>query len=223
MQSELLQTIMVAVVTNSSVLGIFLWVFKVAFEKALDKRAKLYERELELQHRKTFYQFSKVYDEQAVTLRDVYAQLVELNEKAAYLAYHYQLHEQHPELLERFRLPQSGSATEWDRYLRSSLATKPEDVKAEELSRAASEALKVFRLRRIYLPAATASEVERLMSLFMFIGSEFTNISYRDPETLQQPIAPEVIETWKKVVTASQALFPQLEEQFRQHLGPQLA
>lgn len=221
MQSELLQTIMVAVVTNGTVLGIFVWVFKVAFEKALDKRAKLYERELELQHKKTFHQFSKVYDEQANTLRDVYAQLVELNDKAAYLAYHYHFHEQHPELLERFRLPQGGSAMEWDRYLRNSLAAKPEEAKAEGLSQAASDALKAFRVRRIYLPAATANEVERLMSLFMFVGSQFSNVSYRDPETLQQPIAPEVIDTWRKVVTASQVLFPQLEEQFRQHLGSQ--
>jgi hypothetical protein len=49
---ELLQTIIVAVLTNGSVLALFLWVFKVVFEKALDKRAKLFEVELELQHRK---------------------------------------------------------------------------------------------------------------------------------------------------------------------------
>lgn len=73
--TELLITIVVAVVSNGAVLALFIWVFKVAFEKALDKRAKLYELELDLQHKKTFHQFSKIYDEQAAALRDIYAQL----------------------------------------------------------------------------------------------------------------------------------------------------
>ena len=71
--TELLTTIVVAVVTNGTVLALFIWVFKVAFEKALDRRVKLYEREIELQHKKTFHQFSKIYDEQAAALRDIYA------------------------------------------------------------------------------------------------------------------------------------------------------
>ena len=220
MNTELLETIGIAVVTNGSVLALFIWVFKIAFEKSLDKRAKLYERELELQHKKSFHQFSKVYDEQAATLADVYAQLTGLNDQAAYLAYHYQLFEQHPELLERYRTPETGGAAEWDRYLKSALSIKPEDVRAEELVKAASEALiRRFRTRRIYLPGRTANNVERLMQLFLFVGSEFPNVSYRDPRTLKQVIAPEVIEAWKQALSASQALFPELEDQFRQHLG----
>jgi hypothetical protein len=219
MNQELLQTIGISVITNGSVLALFVWVFKVAFEKALDQRAKLYEKELELQHKKTFHQFSKVYDEQAATLGDIYAELVELNDKAAYLAYRYHLYEAHPELLERFRLPKTGGAAEWERYLKAMLSQQPEDVKAEELADAASQALKAFRGRRIYLPAETASEVERLMNMFMLIGSYFSDVNQRNPETLKQLLAPEVIEAWKNTVSTSQALFPQLEEQFRKHLG----
>jgi len=219
MNPELLQTIAVAVVTNGSVLALFVWVFKVAFEKALDKRAKLYERELELQHKKSFHQFSKIYDEQAATLSDVYAQLVALDEQAAYLAYHYRLFDQHPELLEQYRIPKTGDPVAWDRYFKSALSTKPEDARAEELVKAASDSLRTFRQRRIYLPHATANEVERLMSLLLFVGSEFHNVSYRDPRTLEQVIAPQVIDAWKQALSASQALLPELEEQFRQHLG----
>jgi len=220
MQTDLLQTVAIAVFTNGSVLALFIWVFKVAFEKALDTRAKLYEREIELQHKKTFHQFSKIYDEQATTLRDVYSQLVELNDHAAYLAFHSQFYEQHPELLESLRVPEAGGAKEWERYLKNTLATKPEELKAEELTKAASAALKAFRPRRIYLPLSTASEVERLMNLFLLVGSQFRNVNYRDPDTLQQIVAPEVIDTWKRVLSASQELFPKLEEQFREHLGP---
>lgn len=219
MQADLLSTITVAVLTNGSVLALFLWVFKVAFEKALDKRAKLFEKELELEHKKNFHQFSKLYDEQAGVLRDVYAQLVELNDMSSYLAFKYNFYEQNPQLLEQYRLPKTGGAAEWDHYLRSQLSTKPEDEKAEALVKAASLAFTAFRPKRIYLPPATADEVERLINLFGVIGSHFQSVSYRDPETQEQVVAPEVIETWKKVVAATKRLFPQLEEQFRQHLS----
>jgi hypothetical protein len=58
------------------------------------------------------------------------------------------------------------------------------------------------------------------MNLFLLIGSQFHNVNYRDPHTLRQVVAPEVIDLWKRAVSASQALFPQLEEQFRRHLSP---
>lgn len=57
------------------------------------------------------------------------------------------------------------------------------------------------------------------MSLFLLIGSEFRSVNYRDPHDLQPVVAPEVIEVWKRALAASQSLFPQLEEQFRAHLG----
>ncbi|MBX9630524.1 MAG: hypothetical protein K2X67_08385 [Burkholderiales bacterium] len=218
MSTELLQTIAVAVITNGAVLCLFIWVFKILFEQALDKRAKLYEKELDLQHRKHFHQFSKLYDEQATALRDAYSTLVRLNEQASRLAFHYNFYEQHPQLLERYRLPQSGGALEWGRFLKSTLAEKPEGKQAQHLAGAAVEALQEFRPRRIFFDAETANEVERLINLFAYVGSEFENVSYRDPKTLEQIIAPEVIETWKKVVTASQVLFPQLEQQFRAYL-----
>lgn len=216
--NDLLATIAIAGITNASVLALFIWVFKVSFEKALDKRAKLYEREIDLAHKKAFHQFSKVYDEQAATLRDVYAQLVSLNDLAAHLAYHHQLLDQYPQLLERYRLPESGDARAWDRFLRASLSEKPENLKADALWKEASRVLSGFRSKRIYLPAATAGEVERLLNLFLYVGSEFQNVSYRDPKDLQPVVAPEVLEAWQKALGASQALFPMLEEQFRTHL-----
>lgn len=216
---DILRTIAIAVLTNGAVLALFIWVFKIAFEKALDKRAKLYEKELELQHKKSFHRFSKVFDEQAATLRDVYAQLVELNDRAAELAFHYQLYEEHPELLEQYHIPETGGAAEWDRYLKNTLSEKPENIRADEFAKAASSALKQFRPRRIYLPPATANEVDRLMNLLLFVASEFRSVNYRDPHTLKQIIAPEVIDAWRRALSASQALFPQLEEQFRLHLG----
>lgn len=219
MTVELLKTIAIGIVTNGAVLALFIWVFKVVFEKSLDKQAKLHEKELELRHKKSFHRFSKVFDEQAATLRDIYAQLVELNDRAAYLAYHYQLYEGHPELLERYRIPEAGGVAEWDRYLKATLSEKPEEARAEELTKAASQALKEFRPRRIYLSPTTANEIERLMNLFLVVGSEFRNVNYRYPHTLEQVIAPEIIDVWKQALLASQALFPQLEEQFRQHLG----
>ena len=218
MNSELLQTIVVSVITNGTVLALFIWVFKTAFDKALDKRAKLYERELELQHKKSFHQFSKIYDEQAAAIREIYKQLVALNDAAASIAYHYNLYEQHPELLERHRMPQNGGSAEWNRYLKNVVSDQPEELDAQELAKAAARALKEFRPNRIYLPPATADEVERLLKLFIFVGSRFKDVNSRDPKTLEQIIAPQVIDTWKGVLSASQQLFPQLESQFREHL-----
>lgn len=218
MNSELLQTIAVSVLTNGTVLALFIWVFKTAFDKVLDKRTKIYERELELQHKKSFHQFSKIYDEQAAAIREIYKQLVELNDVAASLAYHYNLYEQYPELLERYRLPQTGGSAEWNRYLTNILPDQPEELQAQELATAAARALKEFRPNRIYLPTETGDEVERLLKLFLFVGSRFKDVNFRDPKTLEQIIAPQVIDTWKGVLSASQLLFPQLENQFREHL-----
>lgn len=217
--NDLLTTIGIATVTNASVLALFIWVFKAVFEKALDNRTKLYERELELRHKKSFHQFSKVFDEQATTLREVYSQLVSLNDQAAHLAFHHNLYEQNPALLELYRIPEAGNPKAWERFLAESLSEKPENLQAENLSKEASRVLGEFRKKRIYLPVATANEVERLMSLFLFIGSQFRSVNYRDPHDLQPVVAPEVIEVWKRALTASQSLFPQLEEQFRAHLG----
>jgi hypothetical protein len=58
------------------------------------------------------------------------------------------------------------------------------------------------------------------MNLFLLIGSQFHNVNYGDPHTLKQVVATEAIDLWKRSVTASQSLFPQLEEQFRRHLSP---
>lgn len=218
--SDLLTTIAVAVVTNGAVLALFVWVFKVAFEKTLDKRVKLYERELELQHKKSFHQFSKIYDEQAAALRDIYAVLCSLYSQAAHLGFHYNFYNEHPELLEKYRVPKTGDAAAWDRYYKATLSEKPEEVRASALAEAASSALSEFRPKRIYLSAATADETERLLNLLLYVGSSFSNINYRDPHTLRPVVAKEVVDTWVRVLAACQTLFPQLEDQFRTLLAP---
>lgn len=218
--TELLTTIVVAVVTNGTVLALFIWVFKVAFEKALDRRVKLYEREIELQHKKTFHQFSKIYDEQAAALRDIYAALSSLYNQAAHLGFHYHFYNEHPELLEKYRVPGTGGTATWDRYYKATLSEKPEELRASTLIEAASSALSEFRPKRIYFSAATADEIERLLDLLLYVGSSFSNINYRDPHTLQPVVAPEVVDTWVGVLTACQTLFPQLEDQFRTLLAP---
>lgn len=218
--TELLITIVVAVVSNGAVLALFIWVFKVAFEKALDKRAKLYELELDLQHKKTFHQFSKIYDEQAAALRDIYAQLSSLYSQAAHLGFHYNFYNEHPELLEKYRVPKTGEAAAWDRYYKATLSKKPEELRANALAEAASSALAEFRPMRIYLSAATANEIERLLNLLLYVGSSFSNINYRDPHTLKPVVAQEVVDTWVRALAACQTLFPQLEDQFRALLAP---
>jgi len=218
--TALLTTIVVAVISNGTVLALFIWVFKVAFEKALDKHVKLSERKLELQHKKTFHKFSKIYDEQAAALRDTYAVLCSLYSQAAHLGFHHHFYNDHPELLEKYRVPQTGDATAWTRYQEATLSEKPEEVMASSLTHAASRALAEFRPKRIYLSAATADEIERLLNLLLYVGSSFSNINYRDIHTLQPVVAQEVVDTWVRALTACQTLFPRLEDQFRNLLAP---
>lgn len=218
--TDLLTTIVVAVISNGAVLALFIWVFKVAFEKTLDKHVKIYERELELQHKKTFHQFSKIYDEQAEALRDIYTVLSSLYSQAAHLGFHYSFYNEHPELLEKYRVPRTGAAAAWDRYYKATLSEKPEEIRASALAEAASSALSEFRPKRIYLSAATADEIERLLNLLLYIGSSFSNINSRDPHTLQPVVAQEVVDTWARVLAACQTLFQQLEDQFRALLAP---
>lgn len=73
---------------------------------------------------------------------------------------------------------------------------------------------------RIYLSAATANEIERLLNLLLYVGSSFSNINYRDPHTLKPVVAQEVVDTWVRALAACQTLFPQLEDQFRALLAP---
>ncbi|GAB3473686.1 hypothetical protein [Polaromonas eurypsychrophila] len=135
------------------------------------------------------------------------------------MALHYQLVDRRPQLLERYRTPETGDARAWERFLSASLAEKSDNIKADALSKEASQVLTDFRRKRIYLSSGTAGEVERLMNLFLYVGSEFRNISYRNPDNLRQVVEPEVIEVRKRALEASQNLFPVLESQFRRHLG----
>ncbi len=216
---EVLKTISISVITNSAVLGLFVWVFKKLFESSLNKRTELFKREIELINQKNFYQFSKLYDEQAQTVKNVYAELVHMSDQVGYLVFHYNLLENHPELFEQYRIPKDGNSVKWDRYLKATLSEKKEDVKAQELFGQISRALSEFRKSRIYFSKEIADEIERLMNLVLFIASEFKNVTYRDPEKFEPVVAEEVIETWSNAVQVIQELFPVLEESFRKHIG----
>jgi len=219
MSADLLQTIMVAVVTNGGVLALFIFVFQKSFERALDHRAKVFEREMDLRHKQAFHQFSKTYDQQSEALSQTYEKLIELNDSVAYLVLHNSLFAIHPELANQYRKPDDGDPKAWERYLQQNLSARPEEAKANELAKAASDALKAFRKKRIYFPEETAHEVERLLGLFTYLGSQFQNVNLKNPESTVDVVAPEVFESWNKAVNACEHLVPKLEAMFRTHLG----
>jgi hypothetical protein len=94
--NDVLITIAISIITNGTLLGLFIWVFKRLFDNALTKRAEMFKKELELINKKNFYQFSKLYDEQAQVINEVYADLVDMLDKVQYLVYRYKLLEEHP-------------------------------------------------------------------------------------------------------------------------------
>ena len=219
MAAELLQTIAVAVITNGAVLALFIWVFQKVFERSLDHRAKVFEKEMDLRHKQTFHQFSKTYDQQAEALSQTYEKLIELNDSVAYLVFHNSFCAANPELQKQYRRPEDGNPKAWERYLQQNLTSRPEEEKASELAKSASEALKTFRKKRIYFPEETAQEVERLLGLFTFLGSQFQNVNLKNPESTVDIVAPDMIESWNRAVSACEALMPKLENLFREHLG----
>jgi hypothetical protein len=219
--ADLLKTIAIATISNATVVGLFVWVFKVLFEKSLDRKTKLLEKSLELEHKKVFHQFSRAYDQQAQAIQDTYKSLVSLYVQAQHLAFSFHFFEQHPELLEDQRIPANGNAAQWERYYRATLSEKPEDKRASALTTSASEALEEFRPKRIFFAAPFADEIERLFNLLLYVGSSFVNVNYRDPHTLEPFVAPEVVETWRRCAVACREVFPQLEAEFRKHLAPE--
>jgi len=219
MFADLFHTIIVAVITNGSVLALFVWVFQKSFERALDHRAKIFEKEMDLRHKQVFYQFSKTYDYQSEALSQTYEMLIELNDAVAYLIFHNSFFADNPEFTRKYPKPEDGDPAAWERYLQQNLSSRPEEVKAEEIVKFASEAQEAFRKRRIYFPEETAQEVERLLCLFTFLGSQFQNVNMKNPESTVDVIAPEVFESWNQAVRACEVLVPKLEAMFRKHLG----
>lgn len=217
--NDILITIAISIVTNGTLLGLFIWVFKRLFDSALTKRAELFKQELELIHKKDFYQYSKLYDEQAQVIKEVYAGLVDMLDKINYLVYRYYLLEKHPELFEHYLRPKDGDPIKWDMYLKATLRKKREDIKANEISEQASKDFGELRKKRIYFSKNTADEIERLINLILFISDSFPSVSYRDPDKFEPVVAEELIETWRNAVIVSQGLFPVLEESFRKHIG----
>jgi len=142
-----------------------------------------------------------------------------MSDQVGYLVFHYNLLDNHPELFEQYRIPKDGNSVKWDRYLKTTLSQKKEDVKAKELADQVSISLSEFRKRRIYFSKEIANEIERLMNLVLFIASEYKNVTYRDPEKFEPVVAGEVIETWTNAVHVIQDLFPVLEETFRKYIG----
>ena len=216
---DILRTISISVITNGAVLALFVWVFKKLFETSLKKHSELYLKEIELANKKNYYKFSKLHDEQAEAINNVYGELVYMSDQVAYLAYHYNLLETHPEFFNQYLLPKNGDPLKWKQYFEAILSQQAEDIKAKELTSYVSTALNKFKKKRIYFSRDVAGEIERLMNLILFIGSEFQNVTYRDERDFKPVVANEVIATWVNAVEASNKLFPILEKSFRGHLG----
>jgi hypothetical protein len=217
--NEIFKTIIIAVITNGSILALFIWVFKRCFDSLLNKRIEAYKMELDLANKKQIHQFSKIYDEQAEVVKAAYGKLIYLYDQMAFLAYHYNMVEQHPELFEDYRIPRDGDPIKWDRYLKTTLTKKTEDVQAEELVKLTSTTLTDFRRNRIYFRVEIANEIERFIYLISLIASHFKDVTYRDPRDFQPVIAEEVIKIWKDAVKAANELFPVIENSFREHIG----
>jgi hypothetical protein len=217
--NDVLITIAISIITNGTLLGLFIWVFKRLFDSALTKRAEIFKQEIELINKKNFYQFSKLYDEQANVIKEVYAELVDLLSKANYLVYQYNLIEKHPELYEHYLIPKDGDPIKWEWYYKSLLKRHKEGIKAQEISEQTSKDQGEFRKKRIYFQNDIADEIERLFYLIFLISHFFEDVSYRDPYKFEPMVAKEVIETWGKAAKMAGELFPLLEESFRKHIG----
>ena len=217
--NDILLTISISVITNGTLLGLFIWVFKRLFESALTKRTELFKQELELINKKNFYQYSKLYDEQAQVVKEVYADLIDLSGKANYLVHHYKLIEKHPELYEHRLIPKDGDPIKWDLYWKSLLKKKDEEIKVREIYGQAAKAHGEFKKKRIYFQKDMADEIERLIYLIWFISHFFEDVSCRDPYKFEPVVADEIIGTWLKAVKVAEELLPLLEEYFRKHIG----
>ncbi len=217
--SELATTIVVSVVTNGTVLGLFIWVFKKLFETALQKRSEAYRAEIDLINKKNFHQYSRVFDLQAETIASVYANLSGIAQEVEYLAFTFHFQEKHPELFQISALPEDGNPREWKRFFEVGLAEKERFAKAEELSDRAIKSLHQFRAKRIYFRESVANEIERYLVLAHQVGSGFANVAYRDPDENEPVVSEEVINIWKQAASTSNELFPELEGEFRKHLG----
>ena len=217
--SELATTIAISVISNATVLGLFVWVFKKLFETALQRRSETLKAEIDLLNRKHFHQYSKIFDTQAETIANVYSDLSSLAQQSSYLAYHFRLQEEHPELFEEYRIPEDGNPRKWERYLITSLSERKEFTKAGELAKHAAESQEEFRVKRIYFSEVISNEIERYLSLVYYVGSNFSNVAYRDPKDFKPVVADKVIQVWIKAVNTSNRLFPMLESEFREHLG----
>jgi len=215
---EVLRTILISTITNGTVLALFVWVFKQLFDASLKRRTELFIKEIELINKKHYYQFSKLYDEQAQVIKEVYAELVHMSDQVAYLGYHYNLIETHPELFEQYRTPKDGDPIKWEKYLRATITEKIEEIKAKELANYASNVLSKFKKKRIYFSEDIAEKIERLITLILFIASEFQNVIYRDSDDFKPVIADEVIKLWTSSIQVTNELFPVLEKLFREHL-----
>lgn len=213
--SPVIASVLTAVVSNGVALAVIAYLCRKMFEAALDRRAKLYERELDLLHRKQFHQFSRVYDEQATVIKETYASLVSLYQRVLYLAFKHNMYKEHPEFLDRYRKPEADSPFAWERYLRSLVEPSPEDEMAQELQDEASAALKDFQPRRIYFQPDLAAQIDIALQLILHVASSFKTVNYSHRE--RDVIAPEVITTWEQSIVACQHAFPLIEAAFRAH------
>jgi hypothetical protein len=216
---DIWKTISISIITNGTLLGLFIWVFKRLFDSALNKRGELYKQEIDLINKKNFYQFSKIYDEQAQIIKGVYTDLVYMFDYINYMANHLNLLEKHPELFIKYQIPKDTDPVKMEQYLRSTLIGREEDVKSKDILNRTLKSINDFKNNRIYFSIDVAGKIEGLLNLILFIASRFKDVSYRDPSNFEPIVAEELIESWHKSIILSRQLFPALEEAFRKHVG----
>ena len=216
--ADILKTIWISVITNGALLALFVYVFKQLFENSLKRRTELSLRELELANRKNYYQFSKLYDEQASVIKDVYTDLAYMFGQVKDLVYSYSRIESEPQIYKQY-LPTYGSEDIWCEYKKKFLEERKNDTKAEVLYKFVKESSDRFKIKKIYFQKTIVDEIEKLYHLITFIAFQYKNISYRASDDLKAPLAKEVYDVWTTAVAIVYKLFPVLEELFRNHLG----
>ncbi len=215
---ETFKVIGIGLATNGTLLALFIIIFKKCFDAWLSKSTEIHLKKIELENNKNLYSYGKIFDEQAAIIKEIYSDITVIFGNIQHLLYHFNLLENNPELFDHLRIPKNGDGPKWDKYLKATLSESREEKIAKKTSELASTTTRKIQSNKIFFPKHIANELEVLSTLGFFIASQFKNVTYRDPETFETPIANEVIETWKQAIETSRTTLPILEDMFRKHL-----
>ena len=192
---------------------------KNSIKHEYDLKLEVYKKETEYLQKKNYLRFSKLHEERANVIKDLYSTLVTSFDSVSYLVFHLNLLDNCPEFLDHLRIPKDNDRVKWERYLKNSISESKEESLAKDTSNELRGEFSRFRTNRIYFERDISEEIEKCLQLLIFIASHFSDVSYRDPETSKPTVNKLVIETWKQAITDTNSLFPILEDKFRDELG----